>query len=100
MWDLAALFRQRSRSFSQSPSPSPGSGSDAQDLVANWFDEDASPKKRPARGTKPEPRQSQSPSARNLADNWFDEPQQAKKPALVSQVCFCIFFLFLIVFVS
>jgi hypothetical protein len=83
--------------------------------LANWFDDtstqiDASQS------------QSQSQSAQDLVDNWwddtsaqvdasaqklartsafcFDTPQQAKKPALVSQVCFCIFFLCLIVFVS
>jgi hypothetical protein len=84
--------------------------------LANWFDDTS---------TQIDASQSQSQrqSAQDLVDNWwddtsaqvdasaqklartsafcFDTPQQAKTLLFeVSQVCFCIFFLCLIVFVS
>jgi hypothetical protein len=90
-------FKDPSRSQSQSQSPSPIQNT--QNILDDWFcdTQEANPVT--------------NQITENLFANWdddelvgnnafFQNSAEAKKPALVSQVCFCIVFSCVLVFVS
>ena len=122
-WDSEAASDKETAmaDSSQSQSNSPRPIQSVDDLLANWGDGEAAGDKETAMADSSQS-QSNSPSpiqsVENLLANWwpgeatsetqnvamastllrknafcFDSPQRAKNTALVSEVCFCAFFL-------